>query len=138
VKRGDRLATITLDAPESGGNSKVDVLSPCNCYVLSIDHPGSTYGRAGGRMLSLVPEDAALYVSVRVPFRRLASISDKPQISLTYLDGTDTKDVGIISVPKVTEYMATQLEIQVQPGRNLDPSMVGQPVLATFDLAPWH
>jgi hypothetical protein len=138
VKRGDRLATITVDAPVDGANPKVDVLSPCDCYVLSVDSPGATYGRAGSRMLSLSREDAALYVSVRIPFRRLASISDEPQISLTYLDGSTVNDLGIISVPKVTEYTATQLEIQVQPGRDLDPSMVGQPVLATFDVAPWH
>ncbi len=138
VKQGDRLATISLDAPTAGGASTVDVLSPCDCYVLSVDHPGSTYGRAGGRMLSLVRQDATLYVSVRVPFRRLANISDKPQISLSYLDGVEAKNVDIASIPKVTEYTATQIEIQVQPGRSLDASMVGQPVLATFDTAPWH
>ncbi|MBB3394999.1 MULTISPECIES: PilZ domain-containing protein [unclassified Rhizobium] len=138
VKRGDRLATIVLDAPAADGKSTVEVLSACDCYVLSVDHPGSTYGRAGGRMLSLVRQDATLYVSVRLPFRRLANISEKPQISLSYLDGVETKNADIVSIPKVTEYTATQLEIQVQPGRSLDPSMVGQPVLATFDTAPWH
>ncbi|MEX2694834.1 PilZ domain-containing protein [Rhizobium mongolense] len=138
VKQGDRLATIALDAPAADGRSTVEVLSACDCYVLSVDHPGSTYGRAGGRMLSLVRHDASLYVSVRVPFRRLANISEKPQISLSYLDGVEAKNVDILSIPKVTEYTATQLEIQVQPGRSLDPSMVGQPVLATFDTAPWQ
>ncbi|MBB4193058.1 hypothetical protein GGE45_001643 [Rhizobium aethiopicum] len=138
VKQGDRLATITLDSPTADGKSTMEVLSACDCYVLSIEHPSLTYGRAGGRMLSLVRQDAPLYVSVRVPFRRLANISDKPQISLSYLDGNEANNVGIVSIPKVTEYTATQLEIQVQPGRDLDPSMVGQPVLATFDTAPWH
>ncbi|WP_087002050.1 PilZ domain-containing protein [Rhizobium sullae] len=138
VKQGDRLATIVLDAPAADGKSIVEVLSACDCYVLSVDHPGSTYGRAGGRMLSLVRQDAPLYVSVRVPFRRLANIAEKPQISLSYLDGVKAKKVEIVSIPKVTEYTTTQLEIQVQPGRSLDPSMVGQPVLATFDTAPWH
>ncbi|APO79615.1 hypothetical protein AM571_PC01885 (plasmid) [Rhizobium etli 8C-3] len=138
VKQGERLATITLDAPGADGKSTVEILSACDCYVLSVDHAGSTYGRAGARMLSLVRQDASLYVSVRVPFRRLANISDKPQISLSYLDGVEAKNVDIVSIPKVTEYTATQLEIQVQPGRSLDPSMIGQPVLATFDTAPWH
>lgn len=138
VKQGDRLATITLTPPVSPDQATVDVLSPCDCYVVSIDHPGSTYGRAGGRMFTLVNKEAKLYVSVRLPFRRLANLAERPRIALTYLDGAIASDVGVISIPKVTEYTATQLEIQVQPGRDLDPSTVGQPVLATFDTAPWH
>ncbi len=137
VKQGDRLATISLDQ-STGGQTTVDVLSPCDCYVISVDHPASTYGRAGGRLVTLVGKEANLYVSVRLPFRRLANIADQPRISLTYLDGETAEDVAVISVPKVTEYTATQLEIQVQTGRKLDPSIVGQPVLATFDTAPWH
>ncbi|PDT80345.1 PilZ domain-containing protein [Sinorhizobium sp. BJ1] len=138
VRRGDKLATIVLDAADQNGNKTVDVISPCNCYVLSIDHPASTYGRAGSRILSLADEDATSYVSLRLPFRRLSSISGSPQISLTYLDGTTVTGVEILSVPKVTEYTATQLEILVKPGRDINPSMIGQPVLATFDVAPWH
>jgi hypothetical protein len=138
VRQGDRIATIALDQAASGGQSTVDVLSPCDCHVVSVDHPAATFGRAGGRLVTLVGKEANLYVSVRLPFRRLANIADQPRISLTYLGGETAEDVGLISVPKVTEYTATQLEIHVQAGRQLDPSMVGQPVLATFDTAPWH
>lgn len=138
VKQGDRLATITLSPPVSADQTTVDVLSPCDCYVVSVDHPASTYGRAGERMITLVRKDAKLYVSVRLPFRRLANLAGSPSISLTYLDGTTVDDVGVISIPKVTEYTATQLEVQVESGRELDPATVGQPVLATFDTAPWN
>jgi hypothetical protein len=138
VKQGERIATITLTPPASSDQATVDVLSPCDCYVVSLDHPGSTYGRAGGRMLTLVGKDAAMFVSIRLPFRRLPALSEKPHISLTYLDGAVTKGVEVISVPKVTEYTVTQLELRVRPGRELAAAMVGQPVLATFDTAPWN
>lgn len=138
VKQGERLATITLAPPASAEQATVDVLSPCDCYVVSVDHPSTTYGRAGGRLITLVDKDATLYVSVRLPFRRLANLAEQPSISLTYLDGQTASDVGVLSIPKITEYTATQLEIRVQPGRELDPSLVGQPVLATFDTAPWN
>lgn len=136
VARGDRLAVVRLDTPDLNGNRTLDILSPCDCTVISQNRPSLTFARAGTEVLTLVSDATKPHISLRVPFRRLSVISKEPRISLTYLDGQSVEDVKILSVPKVTEFTATQLEILVEPGRELDPSMIGQPVYAVFDTAP--
>ncbi|WP_269582922.1 PilZ domain-containing protein [Roseibium sp. Sym1] len=139
VTPGQKLATVTLDAPDLDGNRVVDIISPCDCYVLQQARPqGSYFGRAGAQVFNLVPKDAQPHVTLRVPFRRLETLSKNPAISLTYLDGTKVDGVEILAVPKISEYTATQLEVVVDAGTRLDPSMIGQPVYAVFDMAPWR
>jgi hypothetical protein len=131
VKTGEKLADIAGPTPSA-------VVSPCDCYVLMKGQQDATFGRAGKVILSLVKQDAKPYISVRVPFRRLTSVYEGARISLTYLDGVTVSNARILSVPKVTEVTATQLTVNVDPGRPLDPALAGQPVYAKFDTAPWN
>lgn len=131
VKTGEKLADIAGPTPST-------VISPCDCYVLMKGQQDATFGRAGKVILSLVRQDAKPYISVRVPFRRLTAVYEGARISLTYLDGVTVGNARILSVPKVTEVTATQLTVNVDPGRPLDPALAGQPVYAKFDTAPWN
>ncbi|CTQ56353.1 Alginate biosynthesis protein Alg44 [Roseibium album] len=139
VSTGQKLATVKLDAPDLDGNTVIDIVSPCDCYVLAEARPLASYfGRAGTQMLNLVPKNTNPHVSLRIPFRQLETLTNNPVVSLTYLDGSKVENVQIKSVPKVSEYTATQLEVIVDAGKELDPSAIGEPVYAVFDTAPWR
>ena len=139
VSPGQKLATVTLDTADNDGNRVIDIIAPCDCYVLAQSRPLASYfGRAGSQIFNLVPKDSRPHVSLRIPFRKLKALAKNPSISLTYLDGTQVEGVRILTVPKVSEYTATQLEVVVEAGKELDPTTIGQPVYAVFDMAPWR
>lgn len=123
---------------EVKGATQADIVSPCDCHVLMHSQQDGTFARAGQAIMTLVRKDAQPHVAVRVPFRRLAAISDGARISLTYLDGTTVNDAKLLSIPKITEETAAQLIVNVDAGRKLDASLAGQPVYAKFDTAPWN
>ncbi len=114
-----------------------EILSPCDCEVVSVNSRNGSFVAAGRVVSVLVASDAKPTISVRLPFQDLERVLRGAKVDLLYLDGQAVKGAKIINLPKVSEEASTIVTLIVEAGRDLKPSQVGEPVYAQINTAPW-
>jgi alginate biosynthesis protein Alg44 len=126
-------AAFTLTAPDG---TTTTVASPCDCRVLAQDVTDGAVVRAGETVLSLVAPDAKPGVTVAVAYDDLDRLVPGTVARIQYLDGAEAVVGDIRFKPALLgsgEGAAARALVDLDPGRVLDPSMIGQPVNVWFD-----
>lgn len=114
-----------------------EILSPCDCEVVSVTDRNGSYVGLGQVVAVLVRSDAKPTVSVRIPFQELERVVKGATVSLTYLDGRAVSAAKVIGFPKVSNEASAIVTVFVEAGLELKPSQVGEPVYAQINVAPW-
>lgn len=114
-----------------------DIISPCDCEIISASDRVGTYIGLGEVVAVLVRQDSKPSVAVRIPFNELERVVKGATVTLTYLDGRTVKAAKIVGYPKVGDEPSTIVSLFVEAGLELKPSQVGEPVYAEINVAPW-
>ncbi|MEM1287709.1 MAG: PilZ domain-containing protein [Pseudomonadota bacterium] len=114
----------------------LDIVSPCDCFLVSTPvQPGSLV-RAGDTIAVLVAKDAPTSVVVRTRYANLSRIDENTTVRLRYIDGVRVPSARIVQIENVNRLDSSQVSVTVEAGRDLGAEFTGQPVDATFDTAP--
>jgi len=130
VKAGEPL--LTIQAPQ--GNSVV-IDSPCNCVVQSRYSRTSNFVREGAPVLTLREKTSAPYITASVPHDQVLKFYRGASAIIEYADGQRVKEAQIEQLPSFVDEAAAsgRFYVKLSPGRDLETSMIGQPVSVVFD-----
>jgi alginate biosynthesis protein Alg44 len=130
VKAGEPL--LTIQAPQ--GNSVV-IDSPCNCIVQTRYSRASNFVREGAPVLTLREKTSAPYITASVPHDQVLKFYRGASAIIEYADGQRVKEAQIEQLPSFVDETAAsgRFYVKLSPGRELETSMIGQPVSVVFD-----
>lgn len=124
---------FTLTGPDG---TAVAVPSPCDCRVLSRDVQDGAFVRSGETVLSLVAPDARPGVTAALPYEDLDRLTPSTVARIQYLDGSEAVVGGFRFKPALVgsgDGTGARALVELDPGRTLEPSMIGEPVNVWFD-----
>lgn len=132
VKRGDPLFDI-VERPDS----TITVNSPCDCRIVKMAAVDGTYVRPGQNIATLVPTNSRQVVSALVDQQSLMRLYAGAGVHLQYVDGTAIEDSRIVRMPPAIDANGGAsnelISVEIDPGRDLAPTAIGQPVAVRFD-----
>jgi alginate biosynthesis protein Alg44 len=132
ILAGEQAFTI-IDA----SGQSVPVNSPCDCRVLGASVSNGAFVRAGQTVMTLVNTGSKPYIAAAVDYADLDRISGGAVARIQYLDGTETRVTNIRFQPAAlgtgTSSPSERAIVELDPGRVLDPAIIGQPVNVWFD-----
>lgn len=133
VKRGEPLFEVA-ERPDS----TITVASPCDCRIVKMAAVDGTYVRPGQNIATLVPTTSKQVVSALVDQNSLMRLYAGAQVHLTYVDGTTIEESRIVRMPPAIGANGTAsnelISIEIDPGRELPATAIGQPVAVRFDM----
>ncbi len=133
--------TILAEITERAG-AVTTVVSPCRCRVVSADTTNGTYVDPGQTLMTLLPEGAQIFVTTSLPRDRAQGVLQGSSIDLTFADGTQVKNAVLMRPPSLPLQLnrrenrrdSNDVVFKIQPGIELSPNRIGEPVYVSFDL----
>lgn len=141
VSKVVRSGEIAVGAPAfelTGADGTVTpVTSPCDCRVLSAAVQEGAVVRPGQTVVTLVAANTQPVIAAAVDYDELDRLAAGAVARIQYLDGVETEVADVRFQPALLGTGGTdsgdRAIIELDPGRAIDASAIGQPVNVWFD-----
>jgi alginate biosynthesis protein Alg44 len=131
--KGEPAFTVLGD---DGRTLSVDM--PCDCRMMDPVAVEGTRVRSGMPVGEVIPKDPAIYVAATIDGDALLTLYKYPQVAVTFVDG-ETVPATIRTLPRISNVVSGrsgEVQVTLDPGRELTAAEIGEPVKVTFDTFP--
>ncbi|WP_181702178.1 alginate biosynthesis protein Alg44 [Chthonobacter albigriseus] len=138
VRTGEIAAgAVAFELTDATG-AVTPVMSPCDCRVLSAAVQEGAVVRPGQTVVTLVGANTEPLIAAAVDYDQLDRLSSGAEARIQYLDGVEVSVAAVRFQPAVLGAGAgvdsgNRAIIELDPGRDIDASAIGQPVNVWFD-----
>jgi alginate biosynthesis protein Alg44 len=130
VQMGEPLLTL-----QGAQGSSIVIDSPCDCLVQTRYSRASSFVREGLPVLVLREKTSTPYISASISEKEVLRFYRGAKAIIEYADGTLVRDAQFERLPTLAGENDgdSRFLVKLAPGRELETSMIGQPVSVVFD-----